>query len=113
LTVRTLTTPTPVPTPAPATTPIPRFIPINLLIYHDANDDHQPGAGEGIAGVSVQVYDVITNELLTQGYTDEQGNLPFTVMAQGSVRVRVPYLGFSQLVAGEGASIYLRVPASP
>jgi hypothetical protein len=27
--------------------------------------------------------------------------------------VSVPFFGFSQLVAGEGASIYLRVPAQP
>jgi hypothetical protein len=110
LTVRTLTTPTPVPTPAPDTTPASRFIPISLLVYYDANDDHQPGAGEGIAGVSVQAYEVITNQLLAQSFTDEQGNLEFTVAAQGAVRVNVPYLGFSQLVTSEEASIYLRVP---
>jgi len=110
LTVRALTTPTPVPTSAPATTPAPRFLPISLLVYLDANDDHQPGAGEGIAGVSVQAYEVLTNQLLAQSFTDEQGNLEFTVAAQGAVRVNVPYLGFSQLVTGEEASIYLRVP---
>jgi hypothetical protein len=109
LTVRPLTTPTPV----PVATPAPRFIPIRLLIYHDANDDRQPGAGEGIAGISAQAYEVATNQLLAQGFTDEQGNLEFTVAAQGPVRVSVPYFGFSQLVSGEGTSIYLRVPPQP
>lgn len=109
LTVRGLTTPT----PAPATTPAPRFIPITLLVYYDSNDDRQPGAGEGIGGISAQAYQVATNQLLAQGFTDEQGNLEFTVAAQGPVRVSVPFFGFSQLVAGEGASIYLRVPAQP
>jgi len=110
LTVRALTTPTPV----PATTPAPsRFIPISLLVYYDAKDDQQPGAGEGIAGISAQAYEVATNQLLAQGFTDEQGNLEFTVSAQGPVRVSVPFFGFSQLVAGEGASIYLRVPPQP
>ncbi len=109
LTVRTLTTPTPV----PAATPAPRFVPITLLVYYDGNDDRQPGAGEGIAGISAQAYEVATNQLLAQGFTDEQGNLEFTVAAQGPVRVSVPFFGFSQLVAGEGASIYLRVPAQP
>jgi len=104
--VRPLTTPTPV----PDTTPAPRFIPISLLVYYDANDDHQPGAGEGIAGVSAQAYEAAINQLLAQGFTDEQGNLEFTVAAQGPVRISVPFFGFSQLVAGEGASIYLRVP---
>ena len=109
LTVRTLTTPTPI----PATTPAPRFIPISLLVYYDANDDHQAGAGEGIAGVSAQAYEAATNQLLAQGFTDEQGSLEFTVAAQGPVRVSVPFFGFSQLVAGEGASIYVRVPPHP
>jgi hypothetical protein len=109
LTVRPLTTPT----PAPVTTPAPRFIPIRLLVYYDGNDDQQPGAGEGISGISAQAYEVATNQLLAQGFTDERGNLEFTVAAQGPVRVSVPFFGFSQLVASEGASIYLRVPPQP
>jgi hypothetical protein len=109
LTVRPLTTPTPV----PITTPVPRFIPIRLLIYYDGNDDRQPGAGEGVAGISAQAYEVATNQLLAQDFTDDLGNLEFTVSAHGPVRVSVPFFGFSQLVAGEGASIYLRVPPQP
>lgn len=109
LTVRPLTTPTPV----PITTPAPRFIPVKLLVYYDGNNDRQPGAGEGIAGISAQFYEVATNQLLTQGYTDERGNLESSVRAQGPVRVSVPFFGFSQLVAGEGASIYLRIPPQP
>ncbi len=109
LTVRPLTTPTPV----PVVTPAPRFIPISLLVYYDGNDDRRPGAGEGIAGISAQFYEVATNQLLTQGYTDERGNLETSVRAQGPVRVSVPFFGFSQLVAGEGASIYLRIPPKP
>jgi len=109
LTVRPMTTPTP-PSGPPAT-PAPSFIPINLLVYYDGNDDHQPGAGEGIAGISAQAYEATTNQLLAQGFTDEQGNLEFTVSARGAVRVSVPFFGFSQLVTGEeGASIYLRIP---
>jgi hypothetical protein len=109
LSVRPLTTPTPV----PARTPAPRFIPITLLVYYDGNDDGQPGAGEGIGGISAQAYEVATNQLLAQGFADEQGHLEFTVAAQGPVRVSVPFFGFSQLVAGEGASIYLRIPPQP
>lgn len=105
LTVRPLTTPT----PKPATTPAPRLVPIRLLVYYDANNDRQPGAGEGIAGISAQAYEIATNQLLAQGFTDEQGNLEFTV--KGPARLSVPFFGFSQLVASEeGASIYLRVP---
>ena len=106
LSIRTLTTPTPV----PVTTPAPRFVPIRLLVYYDGNGDQQPGAGEGISGISAHAYEVATNQLLNQGFTDEQGNLEFTVAAQGLVRVSVPFFNFSQLVGGEGASIYVRVP---
>ncbi len=105
LTVRPLTTPTPV----PVTTPAPQFIPISILVYYDNNDDRQPGAGEGVAGVSAQAYEAATNQLLAQGFTDDQGSLEFTVAAQGPVRVSVPFFGFSQLVTGDGASIYVRV----
>jgi hypothetical protein len=109
LSIRTLTTPTPV----PVTTPAPRFVPIRLLVYYDGNSDQQPGAGEGISGISAQAYEVATNQLLAQGFTDEQGNLEFTVAAQGLVRVSVPFFSFGQLVGGEGASIYVRVPPQP
>jgi hypothetical protein len=104
--VRALTTPTPV----PGTTPVPQFIPVRLLVYYDGNEDSQPGAGEGIGGISVQAYGAITNQLLAQGFTDDQGNLEFTVSAQGPVRVSVPFFGFSQLVAADGASVFLRIP---
>ncbi len=107
LSIRPLTTPTPVPENTPDA---PRFIPIKLLAYYDDNGDGQAGAGEGISGISAHAYEVATNQLLAQGFTDEQGNLEFTVAAQGPVRVSVPFLGFSQLVTGDGGSIYLRVP---
>jgi hypothetical protein len=106
LSIRPLVTPT----PAPAATPASQFIPVTLLVYYDGNNDHQAGAGEGISGVSAQAYEAATNQLLAQGFTDEQGNLEFTLAALGPARVTVPFFGFSQLVAGEGASIYLRVP---
>ncbi|HEY71809.1 MAG: hypothetical protein B6I35_01825 [Anaerolineaceae bacterium 4572_32.2] len=109
ITIRPMTTPTPIPESNGA--PASRFIPINLLVYYDGNDDHQPGAGEGVSGISAQAYEAAANQLLAQGFTDEQGNLEFTVAAQGPVRVSIPFFGFSQLVANEeGASIYLRIP---
>jgi hypothetical protein len=106
LTVRPLTTPT----PAARVTPSPRFVPIRLLVYYDGNGDRQPGAGEGIAGISAQAYEVVSNELLAQDFTDEQGSLEFTVAAQGPVRISIPFLGFSHLVTGAEASIQVRVP---
>jgi hypothetical protein len=105
LSVRLLTTPA----PGAATTPVPRFRNISIVVYYDANDDWQPGAGEGIAGMPVHAHDAATNELLAQGSTDDRGALEFTVAAQGPVRVSVPFLGFSQLIAGEGGDILVRV----
>ncbi|MBN1811075.1 MAG: hypothetical protein JXA14_04490 [Anaerolineae bacterium] len=107
LKIRPLTTPTPV----PETPSEPSLVPISLLVYYDANGDGQPGAGEGVAGISAQAYEVSTNSLLAQGITDEQGYLEFTVTAQGPVRVTVPFFGFSQLVTEE-ATIRLRVLSS-
>jgi hypothetical protein len=107
LTIRTLATPTPASVEATAA---PRFVPITLLVYYDANDDRQPGAGEGIAGISAQAYSVADNQLQAQGFTGEDGQVEFTVSAQGSIRISVPFLGFNQMVTGESASIYLRVP---
>jgi hypothetical protein len=88
-------------------------VPISLLVYYDANGDGQPGAGEGVAGISAQAYDAASGELLAQGVTDEQGHLEFTITAQGPVHVTVPFFGFSQLVAGEEGNIRLRVPSRP
>jgi hypothetical protein len=106
LTVRPMMTPT----PAAPSTPTPRFVPIRLFVYYDGNGDGQLGAGEGIAGISAQAYEVMSNELLAQGFTDEQGSLEFTVSAQGPVRISIPFLGFSYLVTGAEASIQVRVP---
>jgi hypothetical protein len=105
--IRPLTTPTPKPE-SPSESVV---LPISLLIYYDANGDGQPGAGEGVAGISAQAYEASTNSLLVQGITDEQGYLEFTVNAQGPVRVTVPFFSFSQLVTDE-ATIRLRVQSS-
>jgi hypothetical protein len=90
-------------------------VPIDLIVYYDANGDGQPGAGEGITGVSAQAYEVATGELLAQGYTDNQGQLSFTVSSQGAVRLAIPFLGFSHLIAVDGdveeeATVQVRVP---
>lgn len=109
LSVRTLTTPTPAPTPSP------RFMPIQVLVYYDGNDDGQAGAGEGIRGVSVQAYEASTNELLGQGFTDAEGRLSLTVASRGPVRAAIPFLGFSRLLptpqeGQEEVSVMVRVP---
>lgn len=105
LNVRPLATPTP---PPAQTTPTLHFVPVDLLIYYDANNDRSPGAGEGIAGLLVLAFDTATGQQIAQGFTDELGHLQFTAAVQGAVRLSIPYLGVSQLVGGDGASIHIR-----
>jgi len=97
-------------TPVPAATPPPRFVPVSILVYYDANGDGKRGAGEGIAGISARAYEVGTNQLLAEDYTDVQGSLGFSVSARGPIRLTIPFLGLSHLVVGEEASVQVRVP---
>lgn len=106
LSVRPLATPTP---PPSVSTPAPHFIPVDLLVYYDANGDRSPGAGEGVAGILVLAYDTVTGDQIAQGLTDEQGRLRFTATARGAVRLSIPFLGLDQLVGSEGGSIYVRI----
>lgn len=109
LSVRLISTPEP---PSPAATPAPRFVPLDLLVYYDANDDRQPGAGEGVAGLRILAYDTFTGEQVAEGVTDDGGRLRFTAAVRGAVRIVIPYLGIGRVVAGEGASVYIRIAAS-
>jgi len=110
LTVRLLTTPTP---PPPPSTPSLHFVPVDLLVYYDADGDRAPDPGEGVAGITVLAYDTATGKETTQGFTDESGRLRFTVAVQGRVRISIPYLGVSQIVGEEGATLYIRIAPSP
>lgn len=110
LSVRTLSTPMP---PAAAGTPTLHFVPVDVLVYYDVNNDRAPGAGEGVAGILIQAYDTATGEQVAQGFTDGQGRLQFTSAVRGTVRLSIPYLGLSRLVGSEGASVYVRIAPQP
>lgn len=107
LSVRLLSTPTP---PAPAVTPTPRFVPLTVVVYYDANNDRAPGAGEGVIGLRVLFYDTLTDERVGEGTTDENGRLETTLSVRGAVRLSIPYLGINRVVGAESASIYIRIP---
>lgn len=108
LSVRLISTPAP---PSPEATPAPRFVPLDILVYYDANNDRSPGAGEGVAGLRILAYDTLTGEQVAEGVTDEMGRLRFTAAVRGAVRIVVPYLGIGRVVEGEGASVYIRIAA--
>jgi hypothetical protein len=110
LTVRLLATPAP---PPPPSEPSTHFVPVDLIVYYDFNEDHRPGAGEGIAGIMVLAYDTATGRQIAQGFTDELGHLEFTAAAEGMVRLSIPYLGVSHMIGEEGATLYARVAPSP
>lgn len=108
LSVRLISTPAP---PSPEATPAPRFVPLDILVYYDANNDRSPGAGEGVAGLRILAYDTLTGEQVAEGVTDDMGRLRFTAAVRGAVRIVVPYLGIGRVVEGEGASVYIRIAA--
>ncbi|MCS7281851.1 MAG: hypothetical protein NZ769_00610 [Anaerolineae bacterium] len=107
LSIRLLSTPTP---PAPLATPVPRFVPMTVVIYYDANNDRAPGAGEGVIGLRILFFDTFANERVGEGTTDENGRLETTLSVRGAVRISVPYLGINRVVSEESASIYIRIP---
>ena len=109
LSFHTLTTPPPVtPTPVPS-----GFRTFRLIIYYDGNNDGQFGAGEGIAGFFVRVRSSTTGEELARSYTDEQGQLSFTVPTINTVRVSVPLLGFDRFVDPETPEVKVRIVPLP
>ena len=83
LTFRLITRPDP-PTPTPEPSGFREF---RVQVYFDANYDGQLGAGEGVTGFYVIVLSPDSSDELAQGYTDEQGQLSFTVPTINTVRV--------------------------
>jgi hypothetical protein len=112
-------TPEPTPRPEVIIVPLPTATPVSgdaavvnldITVYYDANDSFTPELNEGVVGVSVAVYDNATGELLAFGYTNEAGNVRFGPIASaGAVRVSVPFLGFTQVVAGGDSAILIRI----
>jgi hypothetical protein len=87
--------------------------PIRLLVYYDANNDRQPGPGEGIAGVSVLAVDA-RGQRLARVFTNTQGEAVFNLTSPAIARVIVPFVpGWSARVrVGEtNDNIVLGLPA--
>ena len=86
---------------------------IRLLVYYDANNDRQPGPGEGIANVSVLAVDA-QGQRLARVFTNTQGEAIFNLDSETVARVIVPFVpGWSARVrAGEvNNEIVLGLPA--
>lgn len=86
---------------------------IRLLVYYDANNDRQPGPGEGIANVSVLAVDA-QGQRLARVFTNAQGEAVFNLTGETVARVIVPFVpGWSARVrVGEANNdIVLGLPA--
>lgn len=86
---------------------------IRLLVYYDANNDRQPGPGEGIANVSVLAVDA-QGQRLARVFTNAQGEAVFNLTSEAVARVIVPFVpGWSARVrVGEtNNDIVLGLPA--
>lgn len=117
----TLTAAAPMSTPAPVVNiqPLPTATPniapstateLNVILYYDANQNFQPELDEGIMDMAVSVYDGVTGQLLSLGYTNEAGMLRFSLVTSSNVlRVSIPFLGFNQTVATGTSEVRLRV----
>ncbi len=109
LTFRPMTTPAPTtPTPTPG-----GFRTFRMVIFYDSNADQQFGAGEGVPGFYVRVLDAASSEELAHGYTDEQGQLSFTVPTVGTVRAIVPLLGVDRSVEPSLPELKIRIAPQP
>ncbi|MCP4452481.1 MAG: hypothetical protein GY809_13550, partial [Planctomycetes bacterium] len=86
---------------------------IRLLVYYDANNDRQPGPGEGIANVSVLAVDA-QGQRIARIFTNAQGEAIFNLASETIARVIVPFVpGWSEKIRmGESNNdIVLGLPA--
>jgi hypothetical protein len=83
---------------------------LDITLYYDANNNFTAELNEGIVGAAVGVFDNASGQLLAFGYTNEAGNVRFGPIATtGAIRVSVPFLNFSQVLAAGDSTIFLRV----
>ena len=99
--------------PLPTQTPVASQIfqtDLNVILFYDKNQNNLPEIDEGIRDMAVYVYDGVTGQLLTIGYTNEAGMINFRVSNSfNTVRIEIPYLDISQTVSSTTAEILILV----
>lgn len=85
------------------------FRTFRVVVFYDRQSDGQMGAGEGIPGMFIWVLSPDGGQELAQGYTDNQGQLSFTVPTVGAVRVMIPLLGVDRLVDASRPEVKIRI----
>ena len=83
---------------------------VELTIYYDENDNNGPDIEEGVTGINLQILDSLSNRLLGQAFTNDEGHATVFVSAAQKVRLSVPYLGYSQEVGPPGKQLLIRIP---
>ena len=114
----TILTPQPTPRPVIEVVPLPTRTPvmviqptinINLTVYFDRNGNFTPELTEGVEDVAVTIYDNATGELIAFGYTNEMGTIRFgSLVVSGPIRISIPFLQFSQVVASD-TNLFIRI----
>lgn len=119
-TIDFLLSPTPTPPAIVQIVPLPTATPfapaggntteLSVILYYDLNGNFNPELDEGIMDMAVSVFDGVSGQLLSFGYTNEAGMLRFAIAAPSNIlRVSVPFLGFSQTVVAGTPEVRLRV----
>ncbi|MHC4816285.1 MAG: hypothetical protein ACYTFN_24800, partial [Planctomycetota bacterium] len=106
LQVQTFSLAPPTPTPLPL-----QPVVVQLTVYYDENDNQAPDLNEGVIGLNMQILDSLTNRVLGQAFTNNEGHATLFVSASQEIRLTVPYLGYSQAVKPPGGQFEIRIPA--
>jgi hypothetical protein len=106
LQVQTFSLSPPTPTPLPL-----QPVVVQLTVYYDENDNQAPDLNEGVIGLNMQILDSLTNRVLGQAFTNNEGHATLFVSASQEIRLTVPYLGYSQAVKPPGGQFEIRIPA--
>ena len=80
------------PTIQPTSTPVsPGLLTVSVVIAYDENGNRAVDPAEGVAGISVRMVEVGTNQVISQAFTDVQGFAQLQVVTSVQARVVVPY----------------------
>ena len=104
----------PLPTPTPESGFGGESVSVGVTLFYDANGSGQYESLEGIVDAAVALYDNSTGQLIAFGYTNEAGLVQFSdLQSGGAVRVVVPFINYSQIVAGNSSDVVIRVAPQP
>ena len=99
----------PVSTPIVPTREVANVSTFDLIIYFDGNHNAIYDAGEGISGLTAELYDNALRTLLSRGLTGPDGNVRLSGSAFGQYELRVPYLGLRRVLPANPGPLWIRV----